>query len=62
MTISSAIGHSSEVTFERVIALENLLLAWRKAARGKRGKPYLAEVIRQRRNGQTAPALPEPTA
>lgn len=30
------------MTFERVIAWENLLLAWRKAARGKRGKAGVA--------------------
>jgi len=30
------------VTFERVTAWENLLLAWRKAARGKRGEPGVA--------------------
>jgi hypothetical protein len=42
MTMSSAIAHSSEVTFEGATAWENLLRAWRKAARGKRGKPGVA--------------------
>jgi RNA-directed DNA polymerase len=42
MTISSAILHPSAVTFDRVTPWENLLLAWRKAARGKRGKPGVA--------------------
>lgn len=41
--MSSAIYHSSEVTLEKVIAWENLLLAWRKAARGKRAKPGVAD-------------------
>jgi RNA-directed DNA polymerase len=36
--MSSAIAASSEVTLEQVAAWENLLCAWRKAARGKRGK------------------------
>jgi hypothetical protein len=35
-------SHSSEVTLEGVTAWENLLLAWHKAARGKRGKPGVA--------------------
>lgn len=42
MTMSSAIFQSSEVSLEKVIAWENLLLAWRKAPRGKRGKPGVA--------------------
>jgi hypothetical protein len=39
MTISSAMAPSPEVTLEQVAAWGNLLLAWRKAARGKRGTP-----------------------
>jgi retron-type reverse transcriptase len=42
MTISCAIPDSSQVTLGRVIAWQNLLLAWRKAARGKRGTPGVA--------------------
>jgi RNA-directed DNA polymerase len=38
MTISSAIPQPSEVSLEQVTAWENLLLSWRKAARGKRCK------------------------
>jgi RNA-directed DNA polymerase len=37
MTISSAMAPSPEVTLEQVAAWDNLLLAWRKAAGGKRG-------------------------
>ena len=47
MIISSAISQLSNATFEQVTAWENLLLAWRKAARGKRGKPGVARFEHQ---------------
>lgn len=37
----------AEPTLEQVCAWENLLLAWRKAARGKRGKPGVAAFEHQ---------------
>jgi retron-type reverse transcriptase len=40
-------GNSSEVTLEKLIAWDNLLLAWYKAARGKRGKPGVARFEHQ---------------
>jgi retron-type reverse transcriptase len=42
MIISSAKARSSEITLERVSAWDNLLLAWQKASRGKRGKSGVA--------------------
>jgi retron-type reverse transcriptase len=47
MTISSAKAQSSELTLERVSAWDNLLLAWQKASRGKRGKPGVAAFEHQ---------------
>ncbi len=40
-------GFTSTVTLETLVAWENLLLAWRKAAKGKRNKPGVASFEHQ---------------
>ncbi|MCP4377471.1 MAG: RNA-dependent DNA polymerase [bacterium] len=47
MTMTSPMPDSSEVTFEQVTAWDNLLRAWRKAARGKRTKRSVAAFEHQ---------------